>query len=300
MKLSTILTLIGIFIVLLAAGLWMGQLSYSWFPTQAAAESKLIDDLFSFLVTLGTIIFLGVTGTIVYSILFNRAGKYDFSDGPAIEGNTTLEIVWTAIPILLVIWIAGYSYQVYEQMAVRGPMDIVHMHMPGMESAYAAPANANTTPIEEIQVTAKQWAWIFRYPNKNVITSTELHLPVNQRVRLSMRSEDVIHGFYVPAFRLKQDIVPQRTIDFEFTPIREGRYRLNDSQFSGTYFAIMQADVIVESPEDYDRWLAKAATTKRRPAYNQAFSEYTEASEKGFGGWATIPPASPPMVNQAS
>jgi cytochrome c oxidase subunit II len=311
MNLRTIFTLMAIAILITFISLWMGQQAYSWMPPQASAESKLIDDLFSFLVVLGTFIFLGVGGTILYSILFYRAGKYDFSDGPPIEGNVTLEVVWTVIPIFLVIWIAGYSYQVYSQMAIRGPMEIVHLHNPmEMESAYAspeknpetqenvtqgAPESAVVLPPEEIEVHSRQWAWEFRYPDQDV-TSTELHLPVDRRVRLALQTEDVLHGFYIPAFRLKQDIIPNRTIDFEFTPIRVGKYRLEDSQFSGTYFAVMQADVLVESADDYQQWLAKAAT--RQPS---AASEYSRYSDKAIKpGWPTVVPAPPPIVNQPS
>lgn len=299
MKFSTILTLGTIAVVLALVSLWMGQQAYSWLPPQAAAESKLVDDLFSFLVMLGTFIFLGVTGTLLYSVLFHRAGKYDYTDGPAIEGSVTLEVVWTAIPILLVFWIASYSYQVYEQMAVRGPMDVVHFHVPMTDEAVYADV-ADVKPIEDIEVHAKQWAWSFHYPGTN-ITSSELHLPVDRRIRLSMQTEDVIHGFYVPAFRLKQDIVPNRTIEFEFTPVREGRYRLNDSQFSGTYFAVMEADVIVQSPEAYKQWLAEAAVSPPVPAYNRAFAEYTRRTERAIkSDWATIPPAPPPLVRDVS
>lgn len=301
MKIWNVLILIVSAIALTAVSLWIGQQAYSWLPPQAAAESQLIDDLFSFLVTLGAFIFLGVTATLIYSVTFHRAGKYDFRDGPPIEGNVTLEVVWTAIPILVVLWIAGYSYQVYEQMAIRGPMEVVHLHMPmGMESAYAAPINSPTQPVENIEVNAKQWAWVFRYPNQGV-TSTELHLPANHRVRLALQSEDVLHGFYIPAFRLKQDIIPKRTIDFEFTPVRIGKYQLTDSQFSGTYFATMQANVVVDSPEDYDKWLAEAATRKPSPAPNQAVAEYTQET-KGLikTGWATVEPAQPPVVNYSN
>jgi cytochrome c oxidase subunit II len=198
MKIRLVLTLVIVAIVLAGISLWMGQQAYAWLPPQAAAESKLVDDLFSFLVALGSFIFFGVTGTIIYSILFHRAGKYDYSDGPPIEGNVTLEVVWTAIPILLVFWIAGFSYQTYEHMATHGPMDVVHLHVPGMEEAYAVAIEKTTDPDESIEVRARQWAWEFRYPNGT--TSTELHLPVNQRVHLALTSEDVIHGFYVPAF----------------------------------------------------------------------------------------------------
>lgn len=300
MKTRNILVLIAIAIALTVASLWIGQQAYSWFPPQAAAESKIIDQLFSFLTTLGAFIFLGVTGTLMYSILFHRAGKYDFSDGPPIEGNVTLEIVWTAIPILLVFWIAGYSYNVYEQMGIQGPEEALHLHVPlNMEAAYAAPESATTQPVENIEVLAKQWAWVFRYPDKG-ITSTELHLKANQRVRLALQSADVLHGFYVPAFRLKQDIIPYHSLNLEFTPLRIGKYRLTDSQYSGTYFATMLADVVVESPEDYNQWQESVANHKQVLASNQAASEYTQASNKAFKpGWPTVAPASPPLVNYA-
>jgi cytochrome c oxidase subunit II len=101
MKIRTILTLVMIAIVLAVISLWMGQQAYAWFPPQASAEAQLIDRLFSFLVTLGTFIFLGVVGTLTYAILFQQVGKYDFSDGPHIEGNVPLEVIWTAIPFVL-------------------------------------------------------------------------------------------------------------------------------------------------------------------------------------------------------
>ncbi|MEC4817843.1 MAG: cytochrome c oxidase subunit II [Scytonema sp. PMC 1069.18] len=301
MKIRNILILTAIAIALAAVSLRIGQLAYSWLPEQGAAESQLIDDLFSFLVTLGAFIFLGVTGTLMYSVIFHQAEQYDTSDGPPIEGNVTLEVVWTAIPILLVLWIAGYSYQVYQQMGIMGPMQSIHVHLPmAMETAYAAPMQPPSESTEEIEVDAKQWAWVFRYPEKGV-TSTELHLPANQRVRLAMQTEDVLHGFYIPAFRLKQDIIPNRKIDFEFTPIRPGKYRLTDSQFSGTYFATMQANVVVESMDDYKKWLAQTATHKAFPAPNQAVSEYTQAlKEPVKAGWTTVAPAQPPVVNYSN
>ncbi|MBF2063057.1 MAG: cytochrome c oxidase subunit II [Calothrix sp. C42_A2020_038] len=296
MKIRTILTLSIVTLALIGISLWMGNISKLWFPPQATAEAVLIDDLFSFLVTIGTFIFVGVTGTLIYSILFQRAGKYDMSDGPAIEGNVTLEIVWTAIPFFLVLWIGAYSYQVYDQMAILGPME--HLHTIGMQSAQAAPVDT-AKKMTEVEVLAKQWSWEFRYPDANV-TSTELHLPNAQRVRLKLTSTDVIHGFYIPAFRLKQDIIPQQTIDFEFTPIRVGKYRLRDSEFSGTYFAAMQTDVVVETPEDFSYWLAAAAKREPTPAYNQAFAEYKKHNKESSKGWVTVAPATPPIVNYPS
>ena len=289
MKIRTVLILVGIAIAITLVSLWMGQVAYSWFPPQASAESVLIDNLFSFLTTLGTFIFLGVIGTLSYSVLFQRADKYDESDGPPIEGNVKLEIIWTAIPFALVIWIAIYSYQTYDQMSILGPMEHVHM----MASAQAAPLE-NEETTENIEVFSRQWSWEFRYGD---VTSTELHLPNNQRIKLALHSSDVIHGFFIPAFRLKQDIIPGRVIDFEFTPIREGKYRLRDSQYSGTYFAAMQTDVVVESPEAYQKWLKDSESQKPTTAYNRAFTEY---SQRKGDRWQIVEPATPPVVNYSN
>ncbi|KAM3101312.1 cytochrome c oxidase subunit II [Phormidesmis sp. 146-12] len=310
MKLRAIVTLAVLAVLLGFFSVWMGQQSYGWFPPEAAAEAKLSDDLFSIFVALGTFVFFGVTIPIVYSLIFHRAGKYDFSDGPPIEGNTLLEIIWTGVPIALVLGLSFASYRTYDKMSVRGPMELVHLHMPQMvQTANAAPFDdtpqkeiqsaQEKAPVETIEVTAKQWAWIFRYPDQNV-TSTELHLPVDRRIHLALHSEDVLHGFYVPAFRLKQDVVPNRTIDFEFTPIRPGKYRLRDSMYSGTYFAANQADIVVQSPSDYEQWLSDAASQTPSPAYNQAAFEYDKGTKSGnIGGWKSVAPASPPIVNYA-
>ncbi len=285
-------------IILAIVSLGIGQQAYSWLPPQATTESLLIDELFSFMVTLGAFIFLGVTGALVYSIIFNRAGKYDISDGPPIEGNVAVEVIWTVIPFLLSIWIGVYSYQIYDQMSILGSVQHHSMSM-GIKSEAAEPiseASDTAQSPEKIEVTAKQWAWIFHYPSN--VSSTELHLPVNQRAYLRLRSEDVIHGFYIPAFRVKQDVIPNELINFEFTPILEGKYRLRDSQYSGTYFAAMQADVVVESPEKYQQWLKEASNRKPSPAFNQAMFEYTRFTDKAIeSNWATVKPAAPPVVN---
>ncbi len=295
MNRRTIFTLIGLAIANVIASLWMGQQAYHWMPPQATEEARLVDNLFSFLTTLGSFIFFGVGGTLVYSIWNHRASKYDMRDGPPIEGNVKLEVVWTAIPILLVIWIAGYSYQTYDRMSILGPME---HHAMGMAIAEAAPLNSDhqTPPIE---VIARQWSWEFRYPNG--VVSTELHLPMNQRAKLRLTSEDVLHGFFVPAFRVKQDIVPGRAIDFEVTPIREGRYRLRDSEYSGTYFAANQTNVVVEPEADYQAWLTTTAALPQRPAPNVAYEEFTQEAKNPIAlGWKTVVPAAPPLVNYAS
>lgn len=298
--------LIAIFIAAnLIVSRWMGQQAFGWMPSQATVEAKHVDNLFSFLVSIGTFVFVGLTGMILYSVVFYRAPRGDWSHGHPARQDRLLETAWTVVPLLLVLWLSAQSFRIYQELNLQGLTPIVHMHL------LAEPANAQTKPTEqnpdqkpvaeEVEVTAKQWSWSFRYPGSNV-TSTELHLPVNQSVGLKLQSQDVLHGFYVPEFRVKQDIIPNRVITFTVTPLREGKYRLRDSQFSGTYFALMKADVIVESPAAYRQWLAQAATQTPTAANNPAFAEHTEweRSRQGHGGWLTLPPAAPPVVNYSS
>jgi cytochrome c oxidase subunit II len=305
----------ALLIIFIAANLiisrWMGQQAFSWMPSQATAEAKHVDSLFSFLVSIGTFVFVGLTGMILYSVAFYRAPRGDWSHGHPARQDWRLETAWTVVPLILVLWLSAQSFKIYQQLNLQGLTSIVHLHL------LAEPANAQAKPTEQnpdrklaaedIEVTAQQWSWSFRYPGSN-ITSTELHLPVNQSVRLKLQSEDVLHGFYVPEFRIKQDIIPNRAITFTFTPLLEGKYRLRDSQFSGTYFALMEADVIVESSAAYNQWLAQAATRTPTAAYNPAFAEYAKRfskgdaarSQHGHGGWITVPPTAPPIVNYSS
>ncbi|MGB3669164.1 MAG: cytochrome c oxidase subunit II [Phormidesmis sp.] len=303
-----IANLTGLAIANLLISLWMGQQAYSWMPPQASAESVLVDKLFSFMTAVGTFIFIGVIGTLLYSMLFQRAAKYDPSDGPPIEGNVKLEIIWTVVPIMLVVWIGFVSYQTYDQMSILGPSVAREMKQEMKEAGTVPlePTKTVDTGAEEtageppIEVRSRQWAWEFRYPQENV-SSTELHLPVDQRAKFKLVSEDVIHGFYIPAFRVKQDIIPGKAINFSFTPIREGRYRLRDSLYSGTYFAANQTDVVVESEADYQQWLQMAANTAPSPAENVADSEFSRAEKNAVSlGWATVRPAPAPVVNYSN
>ena len=288
----------------LAVSLWMGQQAYTWMPPQASAESILVDKLFSFMTAVGTFIFIGVVGTVLYSVLFQRAAKYDESDGPPIEGNTKLEIIWTALPILLVIWIGVVSYPTYDEMSILGAIAPKAMTtpktVPGEPQKQVDSGREAVLNAPPIEVISRQWAWEFHYPQANV-SSTELHLPVDKRARFKLISEDVLHGFYVPAFRVKQDIVPGKAIDFSFTPIKTGRYRLRDSEFSGTYFAANQTNVVVESEEDYQQWLETAAATTPATAENIAYDDFNEAEKKSISlGWQTVKPAPAPVVNYST
>jgi len=280
-------------LILVALSVWMGQQAYRWLPVQASTAAPLVDGLFSFETAIGTFVFGGVTSVMAWVVLMHRAEKYDESDAEPIEGNTRLEVIWTAIPFVLVMAIAVYAIRVNASLGVLGPMEHIHLSDP-VEQQGGYPGDR--LPAEQVEVIARQWSWEFRYPDQGV-SSTELHLAVDQPVSFRLVSDDVLHGFFIPAFRLKQDVVPGRAINFNLTPTREGRYRLRDSQFSGTWFAANQSDVVVESPEAHAAWLKQARTLPLQSGLSDAVQEYAERGNKTKPGWATVPPAPPPQVN---
>ena len=279
--------------LLLLISVWVAGQSLSWLPVQASNAAPLVDGLFSFETGVGTFVFLGVISVMAWVVLVHRAEKYDESDAEPIEGNTRLEVIWTAIPLVLVMAIAWYAIRVNTELGVLGPMEHIHLGGP-QPMAMGTPKGQG--PAEDVEVIARQWSWEFRYPAANV-SSTELHLELDRPVTFRLVSEDVLHGFFIPAFRLKQDVIPGRAIDFSLTPTRLGRYRLRDSQFSGTWFAANQADVVVETDDDHAAWLKQAAAAPLQRGLSVAADEYADRQANPHGGWPTVVPAPPPQVN---
>ena len=274
---------------------WLGQQAYDWMPTAATVEAQHVDDLFSFLVALGAFVFFSVVGTIVFSIITWRAKPDDYTEGHPSRGNNALEFLWTATPTVLVLWIAWQNFTIYKELDIEGLGTIMEFNASNNLGATLVAQSA--TQPEEIKVTAKQWEWSFRYPQAD-ITTNELHLLQNQPVRLVFESEDVIHGFYVPEFRFKQDIIPGHILDFTFTPTTAGKYKLHDSQFSGTYFAIMEADVYVDSPDAYNRWL-QSGSEMFRP--NLAAAEHAHKPQQLIKShWKTVKPYTHMVVSKTS
>lgn len=270
---------------------WMATWSLSWFPPQASSAAPYVDNLFALETGIGSFIFFGCTGFMGWVLLFNRAGKYDESDGAPIEGNTKLEITWTIIPLVTVFLIATYSMNVNMKLQTLGPK---HKYAIGTDPTLLMEAD----PIAEvgpIDVIARQWSWEFVYPDG--VRSSELHLPIDQRVNFRMISEDVLHSFFVPAFRLKQDIIPGSIISYSLTPTKEGRFRLRDAMFSGAYFSQNQTDVIVETQQDFAEWLKTTAQQPLQRGLDPSRALYDRRIARGDKGWATVPPAPAPMVN---
>jgi cytochrome c oxidase subunit 2 len=165
-------------------------------------------------------------------------------DGPPIHGNTRLEVIWTAIPAIILVALCSYAYVV----------------LTDIEDAQAGEMR--------IDVTGQQFAWTFTYPGNGgkPVTSTQLYLPKGKPVRFFVKSEDVIHDFWVPAFRMKIDAVPGITTDYRVTPTRAGRYTVVCAELCGAGHAFMRQRAHVVSPAAYSAWLRKQQNPGRNAA----------------------------------
>ncbi len=275
-------------IALTLVSIWYGQ-NHGLLPVEASSDAALVDGLFNTMMTVGTGIFLLVEGIIIICLFRFRRKKGDLTDGPPIAGNIPLEIVWTAIPVVIVLFISVYSFDVYRNLggfdpdaADQPPVVQVamvpgdsttnlidsqsarrhsahHMHMAlgiGADSAVS-----NQEPDITVDVMGLQYAWIFTYPGSGV-TSGELHLPINQDVKLNINAQDVLHAFWLPEFRLKQDAIPGQLAELRFTPSREGEYPIVCAELCGPYHGAMGAKLYVQSQADFDQWLQSQTTAQ--------------------------------------
>jgi cytochrome c oxidase subunit 2 len=296
---SALITLLaGMALVL--TGLWVGN-NIDLLPLDASSNAPIYDDLFKVLFSIGTILLLGIVGLLVFSLIRFRRREGDVSDGLAIEGNLPLEIVWTAIPAIVVLFVGIYSYDIYERMGGMAPLnDHSAMHamasdnpMASMDAGVtmqaavgsageaggagegaeqpriwggigAGGSQPGSLPVE---VTAMQFAFIFHYPEGD-ITSGELHVPADRPVELRMKANDVIHAFWVPQFRLKQDVIPGQPTVLSFTATRPGSYPIVCAELCGPYHGGMRSNVVVHEADDFQAWL-----DKNRPATVAALPE---------------------------
>jgi cytochrome c oxidase subunit 2 len=267
--------------VLVLTGIWASR-SINLLPLDASSNAPVYDSLFAVLFSIGTILFLGIAGLLVFSLVRFRRRAGDTLDGAAIEGNLPLEILWTAIPAVVVLFIGIYSYDIYERMGGMVALnDHSAMHhqagaMAEMASVSSGDSSAKApriwggigpvggmtasdgavAAVLPVELTAMQFAFIFHYPDAN-ITSGELHVPLGQPVELRMKANDVIHAFWVPQFRLKQDVIPGQPTVLTFTATRAGSYPIVCAELCGPYHGGMRSTVVVHEPADYDSWLQK-------------------------------------------
>lgn len=264
---GSVIALVGGIIIALIS-LWVGQ-NHGLMPEQASEQAPLVDGFFNVMVTIGTALFVVVEGTIVLFAIKFRQPKGDETDGVAIAENIPLELFWTAIPAILVIGLGVYSVEVYRDM---GGFEVSSHHHSAIAEVQAAPLAAmpdegkygigaspqtQGKPVEvEVNVTGMQYAWIFNYSDTGIV-SGELHVPVGKTVQLNISSTDVIHSFWVPQFRIKQDAIPGIPTELRFVATKTGDYPVVCTELCGGYHGGMRTRAIVHTPEDYDRWVGE-------------------------------------------
>ena len=262
---SAIITLV-IGMVLVLGGMWVGQ-NINLLPIDASVNAPIYDELFQVLFTIGTILFVGIIGLLVFSLMRFRRRPGQLGDGIAIEGNLPLEIFWTAVPAVVVLFVGLYSYDIYDRMG--GMVPLAHDHSAGMTEAGMAEeriwggissgtVDAGVVDALPIEVTAMQFAFLFHYPDGD-ITAGELHVPAGRPVTLRLEAKDVIHAFWVPEFRLKQDVIPGQPTQLSFTPTRPGRYPIVCAELCGPYHGGMRSTVVVDEPDAWDAWFSSNA-----------------------------------------
>ena len=232
MRKGSIVQLVLFALVASAAGLTLALVP-GWLPASASDEAGRIDFVFWFVTGICVFIFAIVAAVLAYSVLKFRAAPDDDSDGPPIHGHTGLEIAWTAVPTLLVTAIAVVSAIV-------------------LAKDDAAGAN----PLR-VDVTVQQFFWSYSYPGYGNKKSSILRLPVNRSVVLRMHAKDVLHSFWVPEFRQKQDLVPGIHPTVHITPNKLGTYPVICTELCGLGHGLMRSRVIVMKPAAFEQWAKK-------------------------------------------
>jgi cytochrome c oxidase subunit 2 len=211
-----------------------------WMPDAASQEAGRIWFTYWFATWICLGIFAIVAAVLVYALLKFRVREGDLRDGPPVHGHTTLEIVWTAVPFVLVTAIAIVSAVVLAQNG-----------------------NAGKDPLV-VKVEAQQFAWQFTYPNGK--SFGVLRLPKDRHVKLRLTSYDVIHSFWVPQFGQKQDAVPGQTFSLVITPTKVGTFPVICTELCGLGHSLMRSTAIVMAPADYESWYRSAGTTPPPPS----------------------------------
>jgi len=228
-----------------------------WLPTAAGKEAQRIDFVYWFATVIAIAVFSVVAAVLAFEIWKFRAPPDDDSDGPPIHGHTTLEIVWTAIPAVLVTAISIVSAVVLAQNGHAGSNPLV------------------------VKVKAQQFAWNFTYPNGR--SYGFLTLPVNRHVKLEITAVDVIHSFWVPELSQKQDAVPGHPTSIIVTPIKTGTFPVICTELCGLGHSLMRSHVEILSQADYAAWVKRGGQSSS-PGL-AAFQQF------GCGGCHTFKPA---------
>ena len=220
---------VGILVIVTAILAYFGVNVFWAMPVEASLQAKSIDWLWNIQLIAMSFLFALIVVPMVYSLIVFRRRKGETGEGEHFEGNTNLEIGWTIIPLIAVV-----------AMAYIGAGNLADVRRADPDAMV-------------VNVTGRQWSWKFEY--ENGVVSDELHLPVGKQVHLKMTSTDVIHSFWVPEFRVKQDLVPGRITELWITPTIEGVYQVRCAELCGTTHYGMRSPTIVTSQGDFDAWM---------------------------------------------
>jgi cytochrome c oxidase subunit II len=226
--------IVGILVVATTILTYVGLDSANLMPLAASAQAIPIDWMWNLELIFMSFFFALIVVPMAYSLIIFRRKKGDTSDAEHMEGNTKLEIAWTIIPLFVV---TAFAYVGAVNLAETRRVD---------------------PDAIVVKVTGIQWSWKFEYPPVDGVSvvSDELHLPAGKQVLLQMTSLDVIHSFWVPEFRVKQDLVPGRITELRITPTIDGNYKVRCAELCGTSHAYMEKPVVISAQGDFDAWMA--------------------------------------------
>jgi cytochrome c oxidase subunit 2 len=235
------------------------MLPINWNGQGASTAAPKIDELLDVMIVLSAFVFALVMVMLFYALWKFKAKPGDESDGEPIHGNTRLEVAWTVIPTIIVLFGAGYSWAVLNDIEEKAENPIT------------------------VDVFAQQFAWSFGYPGKDLAWSEgELHVPANRQVQFKLHALDVIHSFWVPEWRIKKDAVPGITTTATVTPDKPGTYQLICTELCGFGHATMRAKVVVEPPGKFREWVA-GLKDEIPPDYLEVIKQDTETNPLPVG-----------------
>ena len=231
---SHLLPLLAIGAIASAGGIALG-LAIDWFPIAASEEAGPIDTLWDVLLIVSVPIFVLTQTIVLYSVWrFRMKPGEELKDGPPIHGNTRLEVIWTAVPAIILVALCSYAYVVLRDIETAEAREM------------------------KVRVVGEQFTWTFFYPGEGggkEIASNQLYLPKGQQVRFDVQSRDVLHDFWVPAFRQKIDAVPGITTRIRVKPIKTGVFPVVCAELCGLGHSVMRQSAHVVSQGDFDQWL---------------------------------------------
>ncbi len=223
-------------LAIILGGLLLASFTPTIFPTEGSTQSQQVDTLFRFMLFIGGAIFLLVNGLLLYSVVRFRARKGDNSDGPPIQGNTTLEFTWTVIPAVIVLVLTIYSFQVWQSIRAPQPNEQV-VNVVGQRFAWSFSYDIPQASLPEgvtVDQLPEDIQAVYTAGNSINFSSSQLHTWVGQPVHALLDTQDVNHSFWIPGMRIKQDLLTGRQTDVRFTPIEAGVYRIVCAELCGS------------------------------------------------------------------